>query len=112
MSKNTITIEVELDDQNMPENIKWTAEKDGVAQPSDCKGMFLSFFDKDYKDTYRLDLWTKDMQVTEMNMFIYHTINGIADSYFRATQDNKSASAIKQLAQYLADENELFPKSE
>ncbi|MCB0645718.1 MAG: gliding motility protein GldC [Saprospiraceae bacterium] len=112
MKKNTITIEVELDKDQMPENIKWTAEGSNMDQPAIAKAMFLSFFDRDYKDTYRLDLWAKDMQVPEMDMFVYHSINGLADVYFRATNNNKCASAIKQLAQYLAEENNLFEKGE
>lgn len=108
MKKNTIVIEVELDEDQMPTNIIWKAEGSGMNKLSPSKAMFLSFFDRDYKDTYRLDLWTKDMQVPEMDMFVYHTINGMADVYFKATNNNQCASAIKQLAQYLAEENKLF----
>ena len=111
MKKNTITIEVELDNDQMPENIVWKAEGSGADKPAVSKAMFLSFFDRDFKDTYRLDLWTKDMQVPEMDMFVYHTINGLADVYFKATNNNKCASAIKQLAAFLAEENNLIEKN-
>jgi gliding motility-associated protein GldC len=106
---NNINIRVTLDENKYPKTITWTSD-DSEEQTSnpECKAIFLSLFDKDYKDTYRIDLWTKEMQVPEMDMFMYYTIKGLADTYYNATKNAELSSAMRQLADYMAEKNELF----
>jgi gliding motility-associated protein GldC len=109
---NQIKINVELDQDKFPKKITWTSDDNPAetAEP-ECKAMLLSLFDKDYKDTYRIDLWTKEMQVPEMDMFMYYTLKGLADTYFKATKNAELASAMRQLADYMAEKNGLFDKT-
>jgi len=47
IKKNTeIEIQVSLDENNIPEQMKWTAE-DGGVKDQDTKAMLLSFWDSD-----------------------------------------------------------------
>ena len=58
--KKDIIINVELDENKIPENIKWSAEDGGVTN-QDVKALILSTWDFDKKETLKIDLWTKDM---------------------------------------------------
>lgn len=110
---NQIRINIELDDNKFPVKMTWSSNDSTLDQPEpECKAMLLSLFDKDYKDTYRIDLWTKDMQIPEMDMFMYYTLKGLADTYFNATKNTELASAMRQLADYMAEKNKLFENSD
>jgi len=61
-----IDIEVELDEKNIPENIRWSATDLQGYDEANCRAMILAMWDHQRKDTLRLDLWTKDMTVDEM----------------------------------------------
>ncbi len=109
--KSTITIEVGLDEERMPIEMMWQAQ-DGPKgeQFQACKAMLLSLFDKETKDTFKIDLWTKDMQVIQMDRFFYQTIKALADTYFRATQNRGMANDMQKFAQYFGEKTEVIPK--
>jgi len=49
----------------MPVELKWGAsDKPGPSEA--CKGMLLALFNEQSKETMKIDLWTKEMQVVEM----------------------------------------------
>ncbi len=58
----------------------------------------------------KLDLWTKDFQTNEMDRFVYHTLRTMADSYFKATKNQKLANDMQRFAQYFGEETEIIPK--
>ena len=70
----------------------------------------LALFEKETMDTLKIDLWTKEMQVAEMDRFVYQTIKAMADSYFRATGNDKLAGAMQQFANYFGQEVEIVPR--
>ena len=72
-TKKDILINVELDENKIPENIKWSADGGGVTN-QDIKALILSTWDFDKKETLKIDLWTKDMPLDHMNIFIYQTL--------------------------------------
>ena len=102
LKEKEITIKIGLDDTNMPEKIIRNATDNEA--PQECKAMLLALFDKDHRDTYKIDLWTKEMQVVEMDRMMYQTLKSLADTYFRATKNNKLASQLKQFAEYFGEE--------
>ena len=107
--KKSINIQVGLNEEKMPVSISWEADdqKEGAQE---SKAMFISFFDRDHKDTSRIDLWTKDMQVVEMDRFVFQTLRGLADTYFRATQNKELANQMQQFVQYFGEKTEVIPK--
>ena len=93
--QSTITIDVLLDPNKVPENISWKAGHD-KGQPA--KAMMLAFWDGADKTAMRIDLWTKDMMVDEMADFFYQTLLTMADSYQRATRQEELCEDLKKFA--------------
>lgn len=96
--KSTINIQVELDDDKMPEDIQWNAPDGGVDDLQKAKAVLLGLWDGDEKSALRIDLWTKKMMVDEMNDFFYQTFIGMADTYVRATKNAELATELKEFA--------------
>jgi len=69
--------------------------------------MLLSIWDNKTKETLRIDLWTKDMPVDEMKIFFHQTLVAMADTFERATQDEKMAATMRDFTDYFAEKLEL-----
>ena len=74
--------------------------------------MLLSLFDRKTLETQKIDLWTHDMQVMEMDRFFYQTLRGLADTYFRATQNKDLAIEMQKFVHYFGEKTEVLPKPE
>ncbi len=98
MQSSTITIEVQLDAQKLPENIQWQASGSTIDKPQPAKAMLLAFWDGIDKAALRIDLWTKDMMVDEMSDFFFQTLSSMANAYERATHQQTLAKDIKAFA--------------
>ena len=96
MQTSTITIDVHLDKDKVPEQINWKA--DSTAEVQKAKALMLSFWDSADKSALRIDLWTKDMMVDEMADFFYQTMMTMADTYGRATKYNEMVDEMKKFA--------------
>lgn len=107
---NTITSEikflVELDENRVPEKLKWTAQ-DGGINAEEAKAIMLSIWDSKAQETLRIDLWTKDMPVDEMKVFFHQTLVAMADTFQRATNDEKMADTMKDFCDYFAEKMDL-----
>lgn len=110
---STITINVELDkEDNHPVHIDWASSDSPTDMgKKDSKAMLLSFFDRDHLDTYKIDLWTNDLQLTEMDRFMYQTMRALCDTYYQATKNEDLANDMRRFVQYFGEETNLFPKS-
>lgn len=109
MTKNItseIKFVVELDENRVPEKLTWTAQ-DGGVDLEEAKAMLLSVWDSKTKETLRIDLWTKDMPVDEMKIFFHQTLVAMADTFERATQDEKMTATMKDFCEYFAEKLEL-----
>ncbi len=104
-----IKIRVELDENKVPENLFWTA-KDGGVERAQSKAMLLSIWDHKVQETLRIDLWTKDMPVDEMKKFFHQTLVAMADTYERATEDDKMAATMRDFCDYFAEKTDLIEK--
>ena len=107
--KSTITLNVELDENRIPENLSWTAQ-DGGIENEEAKAMLLSVWDSKAQETLRIDLWTKDMPVDEMKLFFHQTLVAMSDTFHRATQDEKMTATMKDFCDYFAEKLELKKK--
>ena len=101
-----IELVVELDDNKIPEKLKWTAEDGGITN-EEAKAMMLSVWDSKEQETLRIDLWTKDMPVDEMKKFFHQTLVSMSDTFNRATQDEKMTATMKDFCNYFAEKMEL-----
>jgi gliding motility-associated protein GldC len=101
-----IELVVELDENRVPESLKWSAEDGGIKQ-QEAKAVLLSVWDPNAKETLRIDLWTKDMPLNEMKQFFHQTLLTMSDTFLRATQDEKMAATMKDFSDYFADKMEL-----
>lgn len=98
MHTSQINIEIELDENKMPQQIGWAASDSTADMLQPAKAMMLAFWDGTDKSALRIDLWTKEMMVDEMADFYYQTLMGMADTYLRATQQQEMVSDMKQFA--------------
>ena len=98
--ESQIKINVQLDENNVPEKIFWEAS-DGGQDLSECKATFLSFWDNKSKDTLRIDLWTKEMRNDEMKQFFHQTLVSMADTLERATNEDKMAADMRDFVTIL-----------
>jgi gliding motility-associated protein GldC len=109
MSKNktsTISINVSLDENRIPEKLNWSA-KDGGVENDESKAILLSVWDHKAKEALRIDLWTKDMPVDEMKVFFHQTLSAMANTFERATNDIKMSSTMRDFCDYFAEKLEL-----
>ncbi len=97
---------VQLDENRVPEKLHWTAQ-DGGVELEESKAIMLSIWDNKNKETLRIDLWTKDMQVDEMKVFFHQTLVAMSETYHRATADEKMAATMKDFCDYFAEKLEL-----
>jgi gliding motility-associated protein GldC len=107
-----IRINVTLGADKIPSKITWSASDKGPDSESEAKAILLSLFDVEQKDTLKIDLWTKDMQVMEMDRFFYNTLRAMADTYVRATGNEKLAGAMQQFAAYFGEQSEVLKKED
>lgn len=103
---SNINIQVEVDENHVPESLNWTAE-DGGVKDEEGKAMLLSIWDSKQQETLRIDLWTKDMPVDEMKKFFHQTLVAMSDTFNRATQDEKMTATMKDFCDYFAEKLEL-----
>jgi gliding motility-associated protein GldC len=105
VSKTTkIEIEVGLNKENLPVEMKWqSSDAPASVGKQDAKAMLLSFLDRPTKDTLKIDLWTVDFQMDEMDRLMFNTLRSLADTYFRATNNKEMAEHFQQFAHYFGE---------
>jgi len=109
VKSSTIELQIGLNEDKMPETIVWRSEDN--PNGSDffpCKAMSLAVFDKDTKDTLKIDLWTTDMQVVEMDRFVFQSLRSIADTYYRATNNQQLANDMQLFVDYFGKQTGIL----
>jgi len=111
MSNHTseIKIKVALDENKVPETLQWSAP-DGGIKNEDSKAVLLSVWDHKSKEALRIDLWTKDMPLDEMQIFFHQTLSAMADTFQRATNDDKMSDTMRDFCDYFAEKLDLKKK--
>jgi len=104
--KSKIELNVELDENRVPEKLFWTANDGGVSN-EEAKALMLSVWDSKTQETLRIDLWTKDMPVDEMKVFFHQTLVAMTNTFNKATQDEKMTATMKDFCDYFAEKLEL-----
>ena len=98
MHTSTISIDVHLNKDKVPEQINWKADSSSAEEMQKAKAMMLAFWDGADKSAMRIDLWTKDMMVDEMADFYYQMLMSMADTFKRATQQEEISDEMKNFA--------------
>ncbi|MAW96489.1 MULTISPECIES: gliding motility protein GldC [unclassified Leeuwenhoekiella] len=104
--KTEIKLSVELDSNRVPEKISWDAPDGGVKNEA-AKALMLALWDHKKQEAARIDLWTKDMPVDEMKVFFHQTLVSMAQTFKRATDDEKMAATMMDFCDYFAEKLEL-----
>ena len=99
---SNISIQVGLDENNIPEKLHWEASDTGE-KASEAKAILMSIWDEKAKETLRIDLWTKEMRVDEMKHFFHQTLVSMADTLERATSEDKMAADMRDFCQHFAE---------
>jgi gliding motility-associated protein GldC len=96
--KSTITIDVELDENRVPQHIQWNATESSAESALTAKAFMLSLWDGAEKTALRIDLWTQKMMVDEMADFYYQTLMTMAETFERATKQTELVDDMKTFA--------------
>ncbi|MCK0129916.1 gliding motility protein GldC [Flavobacteriaceae bacterium F08102] len=104
-----IKFTVELDENKVPESLHWDA-KDGGIENEETKAVLISVWDPLNKETLKMDLWTKDMPLNDMQHFFHQTLMSLSDTFLRATNDEKMTATMRDFCDYFAEKLELLKK--
>jgi len=105
-----ITLRVSLSAEQGPVKIEWGASDRNGGALEECKAMAVALFDKEHRDRLRIDLWTKELQVAEMDRFMYQTLRSLSATYLKATQNKELAEEMAKFAHYFGKKRRSFPK--
>ncbi|MBK9254347.1 MAG: gliding motility protein GldC [Saprospiraceae bacterium] len=113
IKSSVISLEIGLNEDKHPSKILWTSTDHPENQEKqECKAMLLSLFDKEHKDTFKIDLWTTEMQVGEMDRFMFQTLRGLADTYFRSTANKQLSNDMQMFVDYFGKQTGIIVESE
>lgn len=100
--RSKINIKVGLDENKVPEELFWSAD-DGDIKNMEAKALLLSVWDSTNKDTYKINLWTKEMPINEMKQFFHQTLVSMADTFETATSDDRMSATMRDFCDYFAE---------
>jgi gliding motility-associated protein GldC len=107
--KSTITIDVGLNENNVPQSLNWSAE-DGKVMQEEASAFLLSIWDPRSKNTMKIDLWTTEMTVDEMKIFFHQTLLSMADTFEKATGETKIIDDLRDYCFHFADKMDIMPE--
>lgn len=102
MKHSEINFKIQLDDQNIPEQISWSATDNPNEGIEETKAILVATWDPYHKGTLTLPLWTKDMEVLDMKRFYIEIMGTISDAALQATGDETFAMEVDQLCRKLS----------
>lgn len=109
MSKTAeINFKITLDENNVPLNIEWRATDSANKEIRPCKSVMISLWDPKEKNSLRIDLWTKDMQVDEMNIHFFQTLITMAETFEKATGNKEILADMKSFCNDFSRKVDLF----
>lgn len=108
VKSSQIRFNVMLDKENLPVQIQWDADDADIDGMQEAKSVILSLWDGLQQNALRIDLWTKDMNVEEMNLFMFQTLSTLGDTYERATNNPELAAEIREFAHHFGHKADVF----
>ena len=111
MNHKELTLSISLDEKKIPKKITWKSDDaPSNNQEQEAKAFFLSLIDKETLETLKIDLWTGDLQIGEMNRLVYYSLKAMADTYFNGTKNSDLANDLARFAQYFGEESGVLIK--
>ena len=107
MKKAEIKLTIDMDENNVPDSIMWESTDSQNKEALPVKSIMLALWDHNYKNTLRIDLWTKDMPVDDMKRFFYETLQTMGDSFLRATGETNIVEDLRDYCAHFADKMDL-----
>ena len=107
--KSEIKVEIDLDENNLPAKMNWTA-KDGGVENQEASALFLSLWDPKEKNTMKIDLWVKDLSVEEMKQFFHQSLLTMADTFEKATGETNICEDLRDYCYHFADKMKILPE--
>lgn len=104
-----IIISVTTNENNVPLQMKWTAE-DGDIKDHVSQAMFLSLWDTKEETAMKIDLWTPEMTVDEMKVFFHQTLLTMADTFERATGETNIMEDLRDYCYHFAEKMKIVPE--
>tara|TARA_B100001250_G_scaffold59145_1_gene46058 strand:- start:212 stop:553 length:342 start_codon:yes stop_codon:yes gene_type:complete len=95
--KANIDIQVSLNENNIPELISWKSS-DQKTNQDNAEAFLLSFWDSNTKNSFNIDLWTKEMTVQEMKFFIFQNLLKMSSILERSTGDENLVKKMKDFS--------------
>jgi gliding motility-associated protein GldC len=83
--------------------IAWEADDAPDGRRQAAAAMLLALWDPQGRNAMRIDLWTREMTVQDMNDFVYQTLLSLADTYRAATNNDGIMGDIKIFAREFAE---------
>lgn len=108
VKSSQIRFDIKLDKEHMPVQIQWDADDADVEGKQEAKAVLLSLWDGLQQNALRIDLWTTDMNVEEMNLFMFQTLSTLGDTYERATNNKELADEVREFAHHFGHQAEVF----
>ena len=114
MKHSEINFKIQLDDQNIPEQISWSATDNPNEGIEETKAILVATWDPYHKGTLTLPLWTKDMEVLDMKRFFIEIMGTVSDASLQATGDHFFSQEIVHIigARHLTKEISFLIKSD
>lgn len=102
MKTSNIRLAVDRTDDTV-EGIRWSADDAPMPGEAMAKAMILALWDHEARQSLRIDLWTRDMSIDDMNDFVFQTLVSLADTYHHATGNQALMAEMKHFARDFAD---------
>lgn len=109
VKKSKIEIEIGLDKDNYPVEINWRSSDAPAHYPMQkAEAMLLSFLDKENRDPLKIDLWTNELQVAEMDRLMFYTLTNLADTYYKSTNNREMAEQMQHFAHFFGEKTKII----
>ena len=102
MTNSEIRLAVQRENDEVT-RIRWEADDAPEPGTQDAKAMILALWDPAARNSLRIDLWTRDMTIDDMNDFFFQTLLSMADTYQAATNNRDLMADMKIFAREFAE---------
>ena len=107
--KANIDIQISLNENNIPELISWKAS-DQKKNQDNAEAFLLSFWDTNTKNSFNIDLWTKEMTVQEMKFFIFQNLLKMSSILERSTGDKDLVKKMKDFSREFGEMADIIKR--